>query len=210
MHKGKRYKKQEKRYKNFLIFYFILVLFTFVNYTFSKYTATTESTATIEVANFNIVVNNKKIGQEEKFNLLLSSAENVYNNKLVPDSEGYFEIAINPNGTHVSLEYEIIFDLKEINSEIINEKNEKRNIRLTGYSVDGGNTILNMPADNTITGEINLEKNSKGFSAKDTVILRVFWEWKQNITNPTFENSTIQVTSTIKQKVTNGSENVDE
>lgn len=209
MNKGKRYKKQEKRLNNFLIFYLIIVLFTFVNYTFSRYTATTESTATIEVAKFNIVVNDKKLGQEEKFNLLLSSAENVYNNKLVPDTEGYFEIAINPDETHVSLEYEIAFDLTEINSEIINENNETRNITLTGYSIDDGNTIIDMPTNNIITGEINLEENSTGFLAEDTVTLKVFWEWKQDIINPTFENSTIQVTSTIKQKVTNGSENVE-
>lgn len=208
MYKGKRCKKQEKRRNNFLAFYLIIVIFTFVNYTFSKYTVAIDSTATIEVAKFNIIVNDKKLGKEEKFNLLLSSTENVYENKLVPDSNGYFEIAINPDGTHVSLEYEIAFDLSKINSEIINENNETRNIKLTGYSIDGGNVIFDMPDNDIIVGEINLEKNSKGFTLDDVVTLRVYWEWKQDIVNPTFENPSIQVTSIIKQKVTNGSDNV--
>lgn len=205
MYRGKRYKSksQKNRMNNFLLFYLIIVLFTFVNYTFSKYTSTTVSTATIKVAKFNIKINDKKLGEEEKFNLLLSSAgDNVYKNKLVPDSEGYFEIEINPEGTHVNLEYEIIFDLSKINSEVINSNGDKRNIVLTGYTIDEGNTILNMPANNTIKGEM-IFNSSNGFSAADAITLKVYWEWAQDIINPTFENPIITVTSTVKQKVSN-------
>jgi len=203
-----RAKRRKKRLSSFLMFYLIIVLFTFVSFTFSRYTATTDSQATIQIAKFNIFVNNKDIMQEQKFNLALSSAGNVYNNKLAPDSEGYFEISINPDGTHVSLEYEIAFDLTEINSEIINSNNEKRNITLTGYSIDGGNTILDISQNNTIYGEINLREGSTGFVAEDTVVLKVYWEWEQDIINPTFENQTIEVTSIVKQKIGNGSGNI--
>ena len=203
MSKGKRYKKQEKRLNNFLIFYLIIVVFTFVNYTISRYSAKTGTTAIINTAKFNITVNDKKIGQEEKFDLLLSPTNNTINNKLVPDSEGYFEITINPAQTHVSLEYEIVFDLTKINTE-------NRKITLTSYSLDNGETLIPMPTGNKIVREINLKENSTGFTAEDTVTLRVFWEWKQDtdIVNPTFENTAIHVTSIIKQKITNESENV--
>ena len=203
-----RTKKQEKRLGSFLICYVIIVVFSFVSFTFSRYTATTNSEAIIEIAKFNILVNDKDIMQEQNFNLALSSAGNTYNNKLAPDSQGYFEISINPADTQVSLEYEIAFDLTKINNEIINSNNEKRNITLTGYSVDGGNTITTISQNNTIYGEINLEEGSTGFLAEDTVVLRVYWKWEQDIVNPTFENQTIGVTAIIKQKIANGSENI--
>ena len=201
--KQNKNKLQKNKINNFLVIYLIIVLFTFGNYTFSKYTSTSEATATIKVAKFNVTVNDKKLGKEEKFNLLLnSSGDNVYKDKLLPDSEGYFEIEINPDGTHVNLEYEINFDLSKINSEIINENNDTRNIVLTGYSIDEGNTILNMPANNTIKGEM-IFKNSEGFLTSDAITIRVYWEWVQDIINPTFENPIITVTSTVKQKVSN-------
>lgn len=203
MNKGKRYKKKQRRFNNFLIFYLILVLVTVVNYSFSKYSATVEGTADIKTAKFNIMVNNKKLGEEENFNLVLSSAENTFNNKIAPGSEGYFEIIINPSETHVNLDYEIIFDLSKINTE-------NRTINLTKYSLDKGNTFIEMPANNKINGEIQLKNKETGFTENDIVTLRVYWQWIQDIINPTFENTTIQVTSIIKQKVTNRSENTNE
>lgn len=203
MNKGKRYKKKQRRFNNFLIFYLILVLVTVVNYSFSKYSATVEGTADIKTAKFNIMVNNKKLGEEENFNLVLSSAENTFNNKIAPGSEGYFEITINPSETHVNLDYEITFDLSKINTE-------NRTINLTKYSLDKGNTFIEMPANNKINGEIKLKNKETGFTENDIVTLRVYWQWIQDIINPTFENTTIQVTSIIKQKVTNRSENTNE
>lgn len=203
MNKGKRYKKKQRRFNNFLIFYLILVLVTVVNYSFSKYSATVEGTADIKTAKFNIMVNNKKLGEEENFNLVLSSAENTFNNKIAPGSEGYFEIIINPSETHVNLDYEITFDLSKINTE-------NRTINLTKYSLDKGNTFIEMPANNKINGEIQLKNKETGFTENDIVTLRVYWQWIQDIINPTFENTTIQVTSIIKQKVTNRSENTNE
>lgn len=201
MGKGRRYKKKEKKVNNFFVFYLIIVLITFINYSFSRYTATSGATATIKTAKFNIVVNEKELGKEEKFNLLLSPTNNTYNDKIAPDSEGYFEISINPSETYVSLEYEILFDMTKINSE-------GRTITLVKYTLDKGNTYIEMPIDNKINGDILLNENGAGFTTEDTVILRVYWEWTQDIINPTFENTTIQVTAIIKQKVANGSESV--
>lgn len=188
MAKGKRYIKKKKRGSNFILFYLLVVIVAFANYSFSRYTATTESNATIQIAKFNVYINDKKLGKEEKFNLLLSG-----NNKLVPDSEGYFEISINPAETHVSLEYEILFDISKLN-------NENRKIKLTKYSLDNGNTFITMPSNNKITGEILLN-GGVALKKSDTVTLRVYWEWKQDITNPTFNNTAITVTSIVKQKV---------
>lgn len=184
---------KEKRNYNFIMFYLVIVVFTFVNYTFSRYTATSESTATIKTARFNIAVNQNMLVEEEKFNLLLvSNTGNTYNNKLAPDSTGYFEIVIDPSGTHVSLEYEVIFDIS-------NMVNEGKMVVLTGYSLDKGTSIIQMPEDSKIAGEILLDGTV--FTSDDAVTLRVYWQWQQDLTNPAVGGETIQVTSTIKQKI---------
>lgn len=184
---------KEKRNYNFIMFYLVIVVFTFVNYTFSRYTATSESTATIKTARFNIAVNQNMLVEEEKFNLLLvSNTGNTYNNKLAPDSTGYFEIVIDPSGTHVSLEYEVIFDIS-------NMVNEGKMVVLTGYSLDKGTSIIQMPEDSKIAGEILLDGTV--FTSDDAVTLRVYWQWQQDLMNPAVGGETIQVTSTIKQKI---------
>ena len=62
-----------------------------------------------------------------------------------------------------------------------------------------------MPTDNIITGEILLASNSStGFTSFDKITIRVFWEWTEDITNPTItdlKTQTIDVTATIKQKI---------
>lgn len=189
--------KPKKRINAYLVFYLIIIVFAFINYTFSKYTVTTETASRAEIAKFQIAVNGtevKQSEQQENFDLTLDK-------KLVPDSSGYFEVAINPDGTQVNLEYELDFDLTEINAE------NNRNIVLTEYSLDGGTTKTAI-SDNKISGEITLDENASGFTDQDTITARVYWEWNQDITNPTFENTTIQTTALIKQKITDGSENV--
>lgn len=189
--------KPKSRINTFLIMYLILIVFAFMNYSFSKYTSTGEGTTRVDVANFQIAVNGTEVTQsvqQENFDLNL-------NKKLVPDSTGYFEVAINPNGTQVDLEYELNFDLTELNSE------NNRNIQLTEYSLDGGVTKHSV-TNNKISGEINLPENTKTFSEEDIVTARVYWSWQQDITNPTFNKTNIQTTALIKQKITEGSEGV--
>lgn len=199
MSKGKRFKtKKKKRLVNFIAFYTILVFFMFINYTFSRYTVTTGKTATIEIAKFTIKVNETTVEQSNTFGLKLSPTTNTADNKISPDSTGYFDIEIDPAGTEVSLEYQIFFDLTSIQTA-------SRKITLTEYSLDSGATNIEMPTDNIITGEILLASNSStGFTSFDKITIRVFWEWTEDITNPTItdlKTQTIDVTATIKQKI---------
>lgn len=199
MSKGKRFKtKKKKRLVNFIAFYTILVFFMFINYTFSRYTVTTGKTATIEIAKFTIKVNETTVEQSNTFGLKLSPTTNTADNKISPDSTGYFDIEIDPTGTEVSLEYHISFDLTSI-------QNVSRKITLTQYSLDSGATTIEMPIDNIITGEILLASNSStAFTSSDKITIRVFWEWTEDITNPTItdlKTQTIDVTATIKQKI---------
>ena len=58
-----------------------------------------------------------------------------------------------------------------------------------------------MPETNIVTGEIKLSDQTKALTQADSVKIRVYWEWNEDITNPTFENTSIEVTSTVKQKI---------
>lgn len=199
MSKGKRFKtKKKKRFVNFIAFYTIIVFFMFINYTFSRYTGTTEITAGIEIAKFTIKVNETTVEQNNTFELKLSPTTNTTDNKISPDSTGYFDIEIDPTGTEVSLEYHISFDLTSI-------QNVSRKITLTQYSLDSGATTIEMPIDNIITGEILLDSNSStGFTSSDKITIRVYWEWEEDIINPTItdlKTQTIDATATIKQKI---------
>lgn len=99
------------------------------------------------------------------------------------------------HGTEVSLEYEVTFDLTDINKD--------KNIILSKYSLDGGTTFFDMPAGNVVNGEINLPNSRIALSDADKALIRVYWEWYEDITNPTLDssNTKIGVTTLVKQKV---------
>lgn len=196
MAKGKRFKtKKKSRLKNFLYFYLVIVVVMFANYTFSRYTATSNSTTSANVAKFSVKVNDVNLNEEQYFNLKLSSTTNTYNGKIAPDTTGNFEIEIDPTDTEVSLEYTLKINIDNFNNKLV----------LQNYSLDNGTTFVAIPEDSIIKGEINLPDNAKaGFKSEDKVIIKVYWKWEEDITNPTLEdlkNKTISITSTIKQKI---------
>lgn len=216
MSKGKRYKKSEKRFANFFLFYLVILCFVFVNYTFSRYTATTNVIPTTSAAKFYIQVNDGKLGEQETFNIDLGTIKNTINNKISPDSNGKFDIVINPDTTQVSLEYEIKIDLSDIKETPVNAKGDKINIDLTGYSLNEESEVRNIQTTTEngiaiyqINGEINLNdsknENKDGFIKEDQVTIKVYWKWEQDIENPTFSdnitNRFIKITTEIKQKI---------
>lgn len=197
MYKGKRYALKQKRYRNFFIFYIIIVIFVFSNYTFSKYTKTVTSESTpISVAKFNVKVNEQIIGVNNEFNLTLSPSNeedkiNTKDNKMVPTSERRFDIVIDPTGTEVALEYEFQFNVKDAN------------IIVTKYSLDNGKTFKTDVENNVVKGDILLKDNKEGFTDKEKVTLSVYLKWddSQDIYNPTFTDTNVTVACIINQKI---------
>lgn len=188
----KRYNKVKKRYKNFFSFYIVLVFVIFTSYTFSRYTTTVNTDKDeISVAKFSVTVNGQHIGSSDPFQIQLSPNSNTYNNKIAPDVQGgYFEIVIDPTGTEVSLEYELTFNLSNIS--------QKMNI--IKYTINNGQEIS--VTNNIIKGDILLPSSESGFEAKDSINIKAYWEWNEDIINPTITNSNnINVTSIIRQKI---------
>ncbi len=192
MAKGKRYKKTKKRYANFFLFYMAVAIIVFANYTFSRYTTKTSFSPSIGVAKFNVKINGVKVDETTSFKIGLSETQNTYENKLVPDSNGYFIINIDPTDTEVSLQYELHFNLNE----------ENANIKLTKYSVDNGATFKTDIENNTIKGDLILKENSKGFTAEDTIQMVVYWDWNdlEDRYNPVINDTSVIVTARCKPK----------
>lgn len=202
----RRVSKKKKRWINFLSMYLIFVFFVLSNFTLSRYSGKTEATTTLKVAKFSAKVNQEDVQEKKEFTLNLSQNLNSLNNKLTPDSEGYFDIEINPEGAQVSLDFELIFDMAEL---------KNTNVDLKKYTIDytenyKNNTemnVLEIPENNIITGEIILDDTHiDGFTANDRITVRVFWQWNEDIyiTKNSVQNiagKNIKTTCIVKQKI---------
>ena len=184
---------KNKRLRNFFILYVIIVIVIILaDFTFSRMYTSEESSADTQIAKFNVKINGIVVSDDTNFNLKLSENSNTYKNKLAPDSNGYFTFEINPDSSEVSVEYQLVFDLN----------NDNTNIKLTKYSIDGGSSFKeDIENGNTIKGQILLKDTSTGLTEADKVNLTVYWEWddEKDIYNPQIDDKTISVFATVKQ-----------
>lgn len=198
---NKRYKEiRKKRLSNFLLFYTFIILFLCFNMTLSKYGAIGKVESKVSIAAWKIKVNNENIETSNTF-LLKNNQETAgaqtTNNKIAPDSNGYFEIILDLSDTEVSIDYKL-----EIDTSIL-ERNGI-NLQITGYSINGG--TINQIENNTISGEkILREVNGKiiKFTEEDNCNIKIYWTWTADIENPEFtaESLKINVNAIVKQKL---------
>lgn len=190
-----RYKsKKNIRFVRFLGFYVILAFFLLFYNTFARYTTVVQNESTVEIADWQISINNKDIlnGETLVNSLqLIPDTQITTDNKIAPGQKGYFDIIINPEGTDVAIQYMLNFNTTNIPSGILLTKYE---ILETGISARIEN--------NTIEGEINLQEENQ-LTQEEKKTIRVFWEWNEVSTYiPTGEeNYRIQATVTVKQKI---------
>lgn len=192
-----RYKtKSTKRLTSFLFFYlFLTSFFAFYN-TLAKYSTIVEDVPTVDIAKWNIMVNNEETieGQTltNTIKLIPNDSQTTANNKLAPGQEGYFDIIINPEGTEVSIEYTV-----QVNTTTLHP-----DISLTQYSILEDNITKNYE-NKEITGNIKLTENSSALTVKEKKTIRIYWEWPETTTSvPTEgENYSISTAIVIKQKI---------
>ncbi len=136
MNLNERYKaRHTKRLKRFLSFYSFLALFLFSYNTLARYTVFSTNTVNTHVAKWIIKINNLEIANDTQevsniIELVPSTETKTKDNKLAPGQSGYFDIAINPAGTEVALEYTINLDIANIPTGITLEGykiNRRRN-----------------------------------------------------------------------------------
>lgn len=198
---NKKYKEiRRKRLNNFLLFYTFIILFLCFNMTISKYGAIGKANSNISIAAWKIKINNENIETSNTFllnNNQQTAGAQTTNNKIAPDSNGYFEIILDLSDTEVSIDYKL-----EIDTSIL-ERNGI-NLQITGYSINGG--TINQIENNTISGEkILREVNGKiiKFTEEDNCNIKIYWNWTADIENPEFtgESLKINVNAIVQQKL---------
>lgn len=200
MNLRQRYRiKGRRRVTRFLLMYSLLVFFLLFYSTFARYTTVVEDAPNIEIANWEIKINENKVVDGETLSNIIqlipnATTQTTTNNKLAPGQNGYFDITINPEGTEVSIEYLIELETSNL----------PKGLEVTTYEIlETG--ITKKIENNNITGEINLSNDIiHGFKITNMKTIRVYWSWKENEINsiPTgTENYNITATITVKQKL---------
>ncbi len=153
----------------------VLLLFLVLGagvYTYARYASSITGTQTLQAAAWTIEVNEQDVtGNGATLNghltLDLDESDHVLDNRIAPARGGSVQVTIDPNGTEVSLDYEI---------ELGTITNKPANVTVK-YSTDGGNTKTDVPANNKITGEMLLANTTTPLATADAVIVDIYFTW---------------------------------
>lgn len=138
------------------------------NVTYGLFESGKDFNSNMNVAKFNLFVNDTNIVDTKEFNInniTVLDNENVLNGKIAPGVSGYFDIVLNPMGSDVSIYYEVTLDLDNIDNDgIILEKivsDDNDLIRVGKYTYAGVFTLDEV-------------KNNVNKSVK------IYFSWKNN------------------------------
>ena len=152
------------------IILFLLTVYT-IAHTFAVFESEAELETELNIAKWNIKVNNELVtgSTNHTFSIeddYLSVEQNnkVIEKKIAPGTEGNFDIEIFPDGTQVSLRFDVFIDT----SQVTNSKIKVNNI----VSLTNGVTMIRT-SDKVFTGVLPLADIQAGKSA----LLRVTFEW---------------------------------
>ena len=143
---------------------FVLCIF-FIQESYAKYLTSTSENASINVARWRILVNNKDIREGNTADAGI----------IAPTSEGYFDLVIDATEADVSFKYNINFS--------VNDDSAVSDLVATKYSINNGN-VVDLNRDNqSITNEV-LQANNTA-----PIYIRVYVIWDDG------ENSTMDNTA---------------
>lgn len=171
---------QEKKHKKFKKIYLvyiciILVLIYCIIQIYAVFQSEVEGTINFTNGVWKIRVNNTDIskGVNKTFTvgeIEVKNNDHIKQGNLAPGSVGTFDISIDPEGTDVSVRYDV-----SLNQENLTNKNIT--IKSITETAEGEN--LTKTAENTYTGIIPLEKIKQGVENN----IKVEIEWKDDETN---------------------------
>lgn len=158
----------EKRHFVFILAFlsFVLCIF-FIQESYAKYLTSTSEKASMNVARWRILVNNKDIREGSTANTVIvpvfDGNENIASGIIAPTSEGYFDLVIDATEADVSFKYDINFS--------VNDDSSVTDLVATKYSINNGNTI-NLDRDNqSISNTVFYNDN------KSPINIRVYVLW---------------------------------
>lgn len=156
-----------------IICLFILLIYKIIQI-YAVFHSEVNATVILENGIWNIVINDTNItqGVENQFvidQITTTQNSHVKSDKLAPGLSGFFEIAVNPEDTNVSIKYDVI-----LNQEQLGETNLK--IKTIQETENGAQLIKT--GENTYTGIILLQDIENGVKHK----IKVEIEWENDET----------------------------
>lgn len=135
---------------------FLLCLF-FIEDTYAKYITSTNESASMNIARWRILVNNKDIRENSTTNAVITPIfngnDNINSGIIAPNSEGYFDLIIDATEADVSFKYKI-----EIS---VNQNSPVKDLITTKYIIDNGNEIPLERDNATIENTVLHKDNTK-------------------------------------------------
>ena len=145
---------------------FVLCIF-FIQESYAKYLTSTSENASINVARWRILVNNKDIREGNTADAVIvpvfDGNENIASGIIAPTSEGYFDLIIDAREADVSFKYKI--------SMSVNKNSSVKDLVATKYEVNGGEPITMDINNQTIENTVLYGNNNS------TINIRVYIVW---------------------------------
>ena len=145
---------------------FLLCLF-FIEDTYAKYITSTNESASMNIARWRILVNNKDIRENSTTNAVITPIfngnDNINSGIIAPNSEGYFDLIIDATEADVAFKYKI-----EIS---VNQNSPVKDLITTKYIIDNGNEIPLERDNATIENTVLHKDNTKPIN------IRVYIKW---------------------------------
>lgn len=152
---------------------FLFLVVTFEN-TYSKYRTSASGESNMQIARWNIVVNNETISTNEQTINTLSpyflNNDNIADGYIAPSAIGYFDIIIDASAVDVSFSYDIATSIAV--DSLVDD------LVIIGYSIDGGAIIDVIGEFTGISEEVLLASTNKIRNVR----LYVKWEDENNAT----------------------------
>lgn len=173
---------------------FLLCLF-FIEDTYAKYITSTNESASMNIARWRILVNNKDIRENSTTNAVITPIfngnDNINSGIIAPNSEGYFDLIIDATEADVSFKYKI-----EIS---VNQNSPVKDLITTKYIIDNGNEIPLERDNATIENTVLHKDNTKPIN----IIVYIKWDDSNEATmdNDADTEATKQVDNPAKMDV---------
>ena len=165
----------EKKHFIFIMAFlsFILCIF-FIQESYAKYLTATSENATMNVARWRILVNNKDIREGSTTNAIIPPVfegnEHIANGIIAPTSEGYFDLVIDATEADVSFKYSINFS--------VNNNSSVTDLIATKYSINNGEFIYLDRDNQSISNQVLQVNNTNPINIR----VYVLWDDGENAT----------------------------
>ena len=159
-----------------LIGIIILLASIIIGNTVAKYVTSTSSNADINIARWQVLVNNEDVTSAATLNNIITPVfpgnNNIAEGVIAPSAEGYFDIIIDATNTDVSLRYEV--------TTSANEESIVQDLVLSGYSIDEGERQEIIEDEN---GNFKIQGDIRYNSQDKDIQLRVYIKWNDDTEN---------------------------